>query len=100
MKDLSTPTFLAIAGLVMIAGVLLLLFFTAVPTANASALNIVLGALIGWMGSTYQFYYGSTKTSQTKDDTIASLTTAATGTGTGTTTTVTTETKPTEGKTT
>lgn len=78
-----TATFLALAGIVIVAGVLLLLFFVNVPTANASALNIVLGALIGWMTSTYQFYYGSTKTSQTKDDTIASL--AVTGTGSGTT---------------
>lgn len=92
MRDLTTATFLAIAGLAMIAGVLMLLFFKDVPQANASALNIVLGALIGWMGSTYQFYYGSTKTSQTKDDTIAALTS---GTGTGITTTTTTTKEPT-----
>ena len=90
MKDLTTATFLAICGLIMIAGVLLLLFFKDVPQANASALNIVLGALIGWMGSTYQFYYGSTKTSQVKDDAIANLSASVSGTGTGTTTATTT----------
>lgn len=79
----TTSTFLAIGGLIMIAIVLLLLFFAPVPEGNAAPMNIVLGAVLGWVGSAYAFFYGSTKTSQTKDDTIASL--ATTGTGGGTT---------------
>lgn len=76
----STSTFLAIGGLIMVAVVLLLLFFAPVPEGNAAPMNIVLGAVLGWVGSAYAFFYGSTKTAQLKDDTINTL---ASGTGTG-----------------
>lgn len=61
----------------MVAIVLLLLFFAPVPEGNAAPMNIVLGAVLGWVGSAYAFFYGSTKTSQTKDETISTLTNAA-----------------------
>lgn len=96
MKDLTTSTFLAVGGLLMVAAALGLLFFREVPQANAAPMNIMLGAVLGWMGSTYAFYYGSTKTSQLKDDTINTLTNTGTGAGKTTpTTTVETPKEPT-----
>ncbi len=89
----TTSTFLAIGGLIMVAVVLMLLFFQPVPQTNSAPMNIVLGAVLGWVGSAYAFFYGSTKTSQVKDETIATLSNAGTGGGTGTTTTTTTEVK-------
>ncbi len=70
----NTATFLAAGGLILVAAVVGLLFFHPVPEGNVSALNIVVGALISWVGMAFAFYYGSTKSSQTKDDTIATLT--------------------------
>lgn len=85
MKNLPTAAaFLAIFGLLMIAGIVFGLFFKAVPMENAAAMNIVLGAAIGWVGSTFAFYYGSNKSSQTKDESIAALSSVAAGTGDGT----------------
>lgn len=70
----STATILAVGGLILVAAVIGLLFFHPIPDSNVSALNIVVGALISWVGMAFAFYYGSTKSSQTKDDTIKSLT--------------------------
>ncbi len=70
----NTATFLAIGGLLLVAAVTGLLFFHSVPESNVSALNIIVGALISWVGMAFAFYYGSTKSSQLKDDTINTLT--------------------------
>lgn len=83
MKPNSIATFLAVAGLALIVITTLLLIFHAVPQENNSTLNLILGNALGWVTSTFAFFFGSSTGNKTKDDTIASLTaTAATG-GTG-----------------
>ncbi len=88
MKPNSIATFLAVAGLALIVITTLLLIFHEVPKENNSTLNLILGNALGWVTSTFAFFFGSSTGNKTKDDTIASLSaTAATG-GTGGTTNI------------
>lgn len=90
MKPNAIATFLAVAGLALIIITTLFLFFYSVSPANASTLNLILGNALGWVTSTFAFYFGSSTGNKTKDETIASLTaTAASGSaGPGGTTTI------------
>lgn len=82
MKPNTIATFLAIAGLGLIIIITVLLFFlTSVPDKNLQTINIILGTGLGWVTSTFAFFFGNTTGNKTKDETIASLSaTAATAT--------------------
>jgi hypothetical protein len=65
------------AILIMVLVIVLLLFFITIPAANKDVLNTVIGAIVGsGFGSVVGFYYGSSQSSKTKDDTITNLTKA------------------------
>jgi hypothetical protein len=84
MKPNTIATFLAVFGLALIFITTLLLIFHVVPQENTSTLNLILGNALGWVTSTFAFFFGSSTGAKTKDDTIASLSaTAAAGTGAG-----------------
>ena len=78
-----TATVLAIIALVIVGATLLLLFFVPVPEPNANTLQLLLGAVLAWGTGVFGYYYGSSKSSQSKDDTISSMAKVATGTGSG-----------------
>ena len=96
MKPNTIATFLAVAGLGLIIITTLLLFFYPITDQNLQTLDLILGNALGWVTSTFAFFFGNTTGNKTKDETIASL---ASGTGTGgppgTTTTTTSTTSPT-----
>lgn len=71
---LETAALLAGALVAAVCLALCGLFFIPVPTANASAVNLVLGTVLGWGGAAMTFYFGSSKSSAAKDATIANLT--------------------------
>jgi len=79
---------LAIGALGLIAILTLLLFFKPIPTDNAQTLGIVIGYVSGYASAVFQFYFGSSKGSESKNDAITALAGKVTGTGTGGTTTI------------
>lgn len=65
----------SLAG-VMIAGLFMsfvLLSFHEVPKDNLSAVNLIVGAIIGSATTVVSFYFGSSKSSQSKDETIQAI---------------------------
>lgn len=73
---LSAAAILAAVLISLVCAVVLLLFFVPAPDQNRDAINLVLGALLGWIAAIVTFYFGSSKSSQSKDDTIATATQA------------------------
>lgn len=57
--------------------VLVLLMFAPINLSLKDPLLLMLGALIANFNSVISFYFGTTRTSQTKDDTIQALTSTA-----------------------
>lgn len=92
MNTPATATILALLALGMIAIALVMLFFVPIPEANASTVQLLLGAALTWVGAVFNWFYGSSKSSQAKDETISSMAKVATGTGSGTPGTTTTTT--------
>ena len=74
MPSIKTASLLAGALVVAVCAALAALFLIPVPDANRDAVNLVLGALIGWVGAIVTFHYGSSHGSQAKDETIRTLT--------------------------
>jgi cadmium resistance protein CadD (predicted permease) len=69
----STAAVVAWSMLLLFVLTVLLLFFVKVPAGNDGALNIVLGAIIGYTGTIVAYFFGDSKKSQQKDDTITTL---------------------------
>lgn len=66
----------AILALILVGGlfaILFLLLFHEIPDKNRDAFNIVFGAISGSVGTCVAFYFGSSKSTATKDATIAGL---------------------------
>jgi hypothetical protein len=72
-RDL-TPRILAAAVVGGLFGLLTIMAFHDLPAANKDALMLLLGALNSAFGAVMGFYFGSSASSQKKDDTIKSLT--------------------------
>jgi lipopolysaccharide export LptBFGC system permease protein LptF len=64
LGTLITVCFFALLGLLM---------FLAIPIANSELLYLAIGALIGFMGSVVQYYFGSSSGSADKSEQIANL---------------------------
>lgn len=75
----TTAAFLAVSAILTLAIIGVLLFFVPVPDKNAQILGAVIGYISAMAQVAYAFFFGSTKTSQVKDQTIAAM--AGTGTG-------------------
>jgi len=69
----TTATFMAMGMLVLLAAIVLLLFTKEVPKENVAPLNIVIGAIIGSVGTVIAFYFGDSKKSAQQQDTISVL---------------------------
>ena len=61
-----------IISIVFVTMILLLMFFE-VPDANKSAVNILIGAIGGSFTTVIAYYFGSSKSSQNKDEIIHNL---------------------------
>lgn len=94
MSTLNTPTALAVGSLFALTLAMVLLFFIPVPDKNAQ----IVGAVIGYVAAMAQvaasYYFGSSTSSKTKDETISVLSDKMTGTGDGTAKPKPEETKP------
>lgn len=69
----TTATVIAIGVLSLLAAIVFLLFTKQVPTDNVQPLNIVIGAIIGSVGTVVAFYFGDSKKSALQQDTINTL---------------------------
>lgn len=69
----TTATFIAIGVLTLLAVIVMLLFMKEVPKENVAPLNIVIGAIIGSVGTVVAFYFGDSKKSAQQQDTINTL---------------------------
>ena len=69
----TTATFMAMGMLILLAAIVLLLFTKEVPKENVAPLNIVIGAIIGSVGTVIAFYFGDSKKSAQQQDTISVL---------------------------
>lgn len=69
----TTATIIAIGVLSLLAAIVFLLFTKEVPTENVQPLNIVIGAIIGSVGTVVAFYFGDSKKSSLQQDTINTL---------------------------
>ena len=69
----STATVVACTLVIAACLALAALFFFPVPDANRDPVNLVLGALLGWVGAVITFHFGSSHGSQAKDATIARM---------------------------
>lgn len=71
----------------LIIEILIWMFHPPVGDAGAMAvLNMLLGAHVGYVGAVITFYFGSSKGSKDKDDTISSIARSENGTGGSTST--------------
>lgn len=70
---LETPQVVAIIVLLCVFAVFGILLFHPVPKENEAAVNIMIGFAGGWAGAVITFYFGSSKSSQDKDDTISAI---------------------------
>lgn len=68
-----TTTVLAFCGLLLFGAIIGGLFFVKLPTDNVSTFNLALGALLGWVGASFTYYFGDTKKGQQQTDTIQTL---------------------------
>lgn len=69
----TTSTILAWAGIATFAGVLAALFLMPLPETNRDPINLCIGALIGWVGSCFAFYFGNSKTGQSQQETLNTI---------------------------
>lgn len=69
----TTATLIAIGVLSLLAAIVFLLFTKEVPKENVAPLNIVIGAIIGGVGTVIAFYFGDSKKSSLQQDTINTL---------------------------
>ncbi len=69
----TTATLMAIGMLSLLAVIVMLLFTKEVPKENVAPLNIVIGAIIGAVGTVIAFYFGDSKKSSLQQDTINTL---------------------------
>lgn len=77
------PAVLAFILVCGVLGIMGMLMHHEIPPANKDAFNIVFGALGGSFGTVVAFYFGSSKSTQTKDATIAAIAATTTGNGIG-----------------
>lgn len=68
------PAILAFILVTGLFGILFVLMFHELPDKNRDTFNIVFGAVSGSVGTAVAFYFGSSKSTQTKDATIAAVT--------------------------
>lgn len=69
----NVPFVLMMAVTAGLFGMLAVMAFHEVPTANKDLVNVVLGAVAGGWVTGVGFFWGSSSSSKTKDATIASL---------------------------
>lgn len=67
------PAALATLMCIGFFAVLFVMMFKAIPPANLSTVNIVIGAVGGSVTTIVAFYFGSSKSSQSKDETLQSI---------------------------
>jgi len=58
-------------GALIVIGFFVTLAFLIIKGTNPDAVNLVIGALLGAFGTVVGYFYGSSKSSQSKDETIS-----------------------------
>lgn len=69
-----TPALLGIANIAIFTTVMIAMFNHAIPEANKTAFDILLGMLGGNLTTVMSYYFGSSSGSSRKDETIQQMT--------------------------
>lgn len=69
LDSLLSPQFILLNEAMLLVGIVA---GAVIWRGDASQINLVLGAVIGYGSAVMQFYFGSSRSSQAKDDVIAS----------------------------
>lgn len=68
MNSDNTRAYLAFAILIIIALLIMGLFFVDMPRENSNLVNTALGFVAGWSGAIVSFYFGASDKQQDKKD--------------------------------
>ncbi len=75
--DVISRSGLAAVLIIIVATLLVELFYRPMPTSNRDAIMLVIGALLIRLSDVYSYYYGSSVSAARKDTTISTLASTA-----------------------
>lgn len=72
MKDTNIQNVLSVGLMVIISVMVFMLFYRETPPTNKELVSLALGVLLGSMKDVFNYYFGSTRSSDRKDEIVRS----------------------------
>lgn len=72
LNEIGIQNYLAAGLMVIIAAMVLMLFYRETPPTNKELVSLALGVLLGSMKDVFNYYFGSTRSSDRKDEMVRS----------------------------
>ena len=82
-NEIRIQNYLASGLMVIIATMVLMLFYRETPPTNKELVSLALGVLLGSMKDVFNYYFGSTRSSDRKDEMVRSALNQSANTGDG-----------------
>lgn len=72
MKEMGIQNILSVGLMAVISVMVMLLFYQETPPTNKELVSLALGVLLGSMKDVFNYYFGSTRSSDRKDEIVRS----------------------------